>query len=389
MVSASSLTDFVDQNIEEIHSDIEYNNEDVRNIDLLDMSKEETYAKIALDFANSFVKHERLTVSEMIPIFDVDKFIVAYHVKMTLDGVDNGYVIVDSRLSGDFIAEFNLELYTPDLFSSMVDSISNETNTSSKDVQDNEKMMLESETSVYNVNVDDVIMGTDGSVSDSEEFVSELESEQMSKSPHSHSQYAMVEYPVGYGAKSLKYLGNFKSLEIDFVKHNTLKYACSVSAATILMDKLNIDPGVTTNAAKLKNTYNALWKYSKTTVTSVSPWKGKNITFGGTIDKNWQSGLAQFAKDKKKSVTTKYIESPTFSQMKLEIDNNHNFIYGYDITNSDGGHAIAVQGYYIGIKNNKQHNFIVFADGWNKASRYMNMTEQMKYVKWSRLVSVW
>ncbi|NKC68516.1 hypothetical protein [Vagococcus fluvialis] len=126
---ASSFTEFVetDVNQEVKFSDTEYDSKDVKDIKTLLVNEEESYAKIALDFSKGFVGHDKLVVSEMIPIYNVEKILVGYSVKMTLDGVDNGYVIVDSRLKGDYIAEFNLDLNTPDLFTGLVEASENET----------------------------------------------------------------------------------------------------------------------------------------------------------------------------------------------------------------------------------------------------------------------
>lgn len=391
---ASSFTEFVetDVNQEVKFSDTEYDSKDVKDVKTLLVNEEESYAKIALDFSKGFVGHDKLVVSEMIPIYDVEKILVGYSVKMTLDGVDNGYVIVDSRLKGDYIAEFNLDLNTPDLFTGLVEASSTETHVSVDEVSNDEKLIIESETNVYNINLNDVVVGTDGLVIDSEEFISEVKNEHLSAaaSPYDHAQYAMVDYPVSYTTQSYKYVGYFKSLDSGRPQKLLGKYGCSVSAATILMDKLNISPGATGDDATLKVTYNKLWDYSGTTTMSTGQNLGKTISYGGTYDSKWPDALKKYAKEKNKTINAKYVQSPTFSQMKSELDNNRNFIYGYDITkNNNNGHAIAVQGYYIGKKGNDTHQFIVFADGWNVSSRYMNMSTNAKYLNWSRMVVVW
>lgn len=383
-VKADSFTDFIDEDTAQRYSDKEVTEDDVKNIKILFTDEEETYAKIALDFAKSFLDTDGISVSEMIPIYNAHKEFVGYNCKITLNGIDNGYIIVDNRLTDDWIAEFNLDLNQSDPYTELVEKIGKE---SVDTIDDSEKIMIESETTVYNVNVDDTIISTAGDVKDSDEFMGEISIAK--SSPYGHSGDVLKEYPTTYQFVKFKSVGQFVDLTQRKVEEVSSSFACSVTAMTILAEKTGIAPKSTWDNATIKNTYNKLWKYSNTTVYNNAISYGKNVKYGETYDSKLIPAMKQLAKDNKKTINGYQKYNPSWKDMQGQLDSNRNFIFGYSATNGKSGHSVATQGYYIGKKGNSTHNFLIVANGWTVGAKYLNYSNDGKYLTQEVMTSFW
>lgn len=383
-VEADSFTDFIDEDTSQRYSNVEVYESDVKDVTTLFTNQEETYAKIALDFAKSFLIKDDVSVSEMIPIYNAHKEFIGYNCKISLSGIDYGYIIVDNRLTDDWIAEFNLEKNHSDPYTELVEEVGQE---SVDSIADKEKIMIESETTVYNVNVDDTIISTAGDIRDSEEFLNEIYGTK--SSPYTHSNNVLREYPTEYQFVKFRSVGQFVDLSQRKVEDVSNSFACSVTAMTILAEKTGIAPKSTWDNATMKTTYNKLWKYSDTTAYEYVNVGGRQIKHGETYDTKLIPAMKQLAKDNKKTINGTQKFNPSWNDMQTQIDNNRNFIFGYSATNGKSGHSVATQGYYVGKKGNSNHNFLIVANGWNAGAKYLNYSSDGKYLTQEVMTAFW
>lgn len=77
---------------------------------------DESLANLALNFAKEFKGTEDLVVSSIIPIYDTEEKIISYSVDFIKEGVTHGYVIIDLRMEGTYIAQFSIELGSKTLY---------------------------------------------------------------------------------------------------------------------------------------------------------------------------------------------------------------------------------------------------------------------------------
>ena len=77
---------------------------------------DESLANLALNFAKEFKGTEDLVVSSIIPIYDTEEKIISYSVDFIKEGVTHGYVIIDLRMEGTYIAQFSIELGSKSLY---------------------------------------------------------------------------------------------------------------------------------------------------------------------------------------------------------------------------------------------------------------------------------
>ena len=57
-----------------------------------------------------------MVVSSIIPIYDTEEKIISYSVDFIKEGVTHGYVIIDLRMEGTYIAQFSIELGSKSLY---------------------------------------------------------------------------------------------------------------------------------------------------------------------------------------------------------------------------------------------------------------------------------
>lgn len=201
---ANEFQDFIEVNSTLKYSDSVITEKNIENITSMHADKTITYAKIALDFAKSVKPDQEFAISEMIPIYGVEKEFIGYNCKIVSCGKTNGYVIVDSRLQGDYIAEFNLDENAQDLFSNMVEGASKVSETleeQANSISSADKIIIETGVSDYSINIDDTVIDSTGKIQDVNEFMTE-EVEQSSSavngSPYTHSGDILKDYPFDY-----------------------------------------------------------------------------------------------------------------------------------------------------------------------------------------------
>lgn len=88
-------------------SEVFYTEDNTAKIESTTKISQEVYARVALDFANGILPDKNLSVTAMTPVINSKNEIFAYDCKISENGIDHGYVIVDMSLEGDYISEFN------------------------------------------------------------------------------------------------------------------------------------------------------------------------------------------------------------------------------------------------------------------------------------------
>lgn len=375
---ASEFQEFLNEDTTEKYSNEIISEKDVKNSPLLNFENKEAYAKIALEFSNSTDVGKNFKISEMIPIYDGDKNFIGYDCRMQIDNKDHGYVIVDNRLKEDYISEFNLNENATSLFNNLVEVIDEETDVNTNNVSVEEKVIISNEATVYSVNIENVVASTATGIEDPESFIEELENQDASYSnqaSYGHSEDAMTSYPSNSGYSYVESFGIgafIPMLQGDAEAHSG-KFACSVTAMSIIAEKLGISRGATYDPKTINATYNKLWKDSGTTTYKTATKYGKTISYGSTYDNKLIPAMNSLARSKGKTVNSAQIQKPVFSQMKSYLRNNRNFIFGYSVVKGSG-HSVVVQGYHIGKKTTVNSNFLIIADGWTMGARYINFT---------------
>ncbi|WP_207696435.1 hypothetical protein DOK67_0001319 [Enterococcus sp. DIV0212c] len=375
-VEASEFQDFLNEDTTEKYSGEIISEKDVENVTSLNFENKEVYAKLALEFSNSMNVGKVFKISEMIPIYDGDKNFIGYDCRMQVDNKDHGYVIVDNRLKDDYISEFNLKENVTSLFNNLVEVIDKKSDVDTNNVSTEDKVIISNEATVYNVNIQDVVASSATGVEDSERFIEELENQEgySNGGSYGHSGDVMTSYPSnsGYSYVESYGVGAFIPMLQEDAEVHAGKFACSVTAMSIMAEKLGIARGATYDSRTINATYNKLWKDSGTSIYKTAKKNGKTISYGSTYDNKLIPAMNSLAKSKNKTVNSAQIYKPVFSQMKSYLRSNKNFIFGYNV-GQDIGHSVVVQGYHIGKKGTNS-NFLIIADGWTINARYINFT---------------
>lgn len=356
---------------------------------------DESLANLALNFAKEFKGTEDLVVSSIIPIYDTEEKIISYSVDFIKEGVTHGYVIIDLRMEGTYIAQFSIELGSKSLYDFLADK------SQMKVDNTEESYLIETFPTEYNLVVEDKdsVISTNGenfSLNEFEKYVeevqpvAEMEIEHFSRynsrsTKYDHASAVFSNYPSNLHLTSAHYLAMFNALSQSRSEKATGKYACAVHAlATISSSYRFFNSG---NDSELKVAYNSLWNYSGTTVSSTN----NGISYGGTQPDQIGPALVKYAKDKSVSLTYQRKVSPSFSDIQTKIAQSYPvaFTYFYYKPNgSIGGHTVFTQGALSGTMNGAQANFIVVADGWYENATYLNYSTIPKTLQ-SYEISSW
>lgn len=342
--------------------------------------KEDTISNLALELARSIKPGLNVTVSGVTKLFDKNESAIGYVVSYSLGERSYGYAVYDFRVPG-YLLEFSIDENVGDVIDKTIEiaeskNVEVDSNTENKEVK-----IIEVEPFKYSVAVnDDVTVTTDSEVlsTDTEivemenksedvtvinpEFVTDSELDELSSTSSKYDTHDKVMLrTVANGLTDMKFncwRQFIPSIESD-VERQTGIWACAVTAMDILAKGTSLE--LNTRVA-----YPKLWNYSKTTQYKVQ----NGIKYGSTANGNIGIGFTQFAKEKNRIITHQNISSPSFAQFKSAIDNKKPAILGYGITmnNARSGHAVAVEGYL----SSKQANYLVVADGWFEAAKYIN-----------------
>lgn len=356
---------------------------------------QEVYARIALDFATGILPEKNFSVTEMTPVVNSNNEIFAYDCKISENGIDHGYVIVDMSLEGDYISEFNLEINVPDFYEQMVQNIDKKTDIDivKDQIPESEQVIVETLPNEYSITVDDTAVTSSGKVMDINEFeeyqedVADAIGEDITtSSQYGHTGDVMQDYPSDYTFQANHHLSYFNAITQSQSEQAAGKYACAVTAMAIVADRYNL--GQSWVPSNLQTTYNSLWSKSSTSETSRKVQNGKTIIYGGTPVNKIGPALVSLGKDKNVNLKYKDATNPTFATIKNAIFNKHDVIFSYFISSTQG-HSVAVQGTWTGKKNNTNHDFLILADGWTTAARYINYTTKANTITNKSMTEIW
>ncbi|MGG5341432.1 hypothetical protein IGI58_002629 [Enterococcus sp. AZ020] len=376
-------------------SEVFYTEENTAKIETTTKITQEVYARVALDFANGILPDKNLSVTAMTPILNSENEILSYDCKLSENDVDYGYVIVDMSLDGDYISEFNLEKNVPDFYEQMIQNVDERTNenVNKDDIPESEQVLIETLPNEYSVVVEDTALTSSGKVMDADEL--EMYQEEVfdvigesitTASQYGHTGDVMQNYPSDYSFQANHMLPYFISMTQGQSESAAGKYACAVTAMTIVADRYGL--GQSWVPSNLKTTYNNLWSKSSTKETSRTVKNGKTIIYGGTPVNKIGPALVSLGKDKKVNLKYKDASNPSFTTIRNAISNKHDVIFSYFIS-STKGHSVSVQGTWTGKKNNKNHDFIILADGWGMSARYINYTTKSNTVINKSMTEIW
>ncbi|EOL46359.1 hypothetical protein [Enterococcus caccae] len=124
-----------------------------------------------MDFAESTLPEKNLSVNSITPIKNIEEEITGYDVGFECQNKEHGYVIIDLRLEGDYIAEFNLGEGVLDFYTQML----KRSNTVDS-IPENEQVIVETIPTEYNVVLEEEVINSNGKDMTVEEF-SEYEEE--------------------------------------------------------------------------------------------------------------------------------------------------------------------------------------------------------------------
>lgn len=155
------------------------------------------------------------------------------------------------------------------------------------------------------------------------------------------------------------------------------KYACAVQALTQIarMEKMC----AVNDKEDTINTYNTLWKYTKTQETDESKKDtNKKHIRGTTYLNNAAEGFVKFAQEKGyKNTTVKGMETnPSVSWLKDKLEYNRPILMGYgiNVNNERSGHAISILGYRRATKvsSGNTYDYLMVYNGWDATPAYLN-----------------
>lgn len=132
----------------------------------------------------------------------------------------------------------------------------------------------------------------------------------------------------------------------------------------------------------IKNTYNKLWSYTKTTETSESKKNTKKdkVIYGeGTIS-DLSNGFIKFAQEKGYTGTQdKGIQkNPSVAWIKDKLQYNRPIVmvYGINVNGSRSGHCISILGYMSAkkVSSGNTYNYLMVYNSWDSEVSYINYT---------------
>ncbi len=187
--------------------------------------------------------------------------------------------------------------------------------------------------------------------------------------------------PSKYQVKSeltlQKYKENSRMFSEKTIENWVGKYACAVQALTQIAcmekmcDRLEKEDTI--------NTYNKLWKYTKTQETADSKKDTtNNIIYGETSLENAAEGFVKFAQEKGyKNTEVKGIETdPSVSWLKNKLEFNRPILmsYGINVDNKRAGHEISILGYRRATKvsSGNTYDYLMVYNSWDVNPVYLN-----------------
>ena len=344
--------------------------------------KEETVSELTLKLAKDVKPDINTSISDVTKLYDKNNSAIGFIVSYKVGEKPYGYAVYDFRVPG-YLMEFSIDENVGDIIDKTVEmaesnGIEVETKVENKDVKVVEIEPLKYSVEVNNdvtITSENEVMTTDQEVAEMEEkskdivvtndeFVTDDELDELSSTSSKYDNHDKVLLrKIANGLTNLEFnmwRQFIPSIESQ-VESQTGIWGCAVSALDILAKGTNLEQNT-------KISYPKLWKYAGTTQYKVE----NGIKYGTTNNTKIGNGFTQFAKEKKKNITHQNISNPSFNQFKSAIDNKKPAILAYGIWNAKekarSGHAVAVEGYFA----SKQANYLVVADGWYAAAKYIN-----------------
>ncbi|MCA5014227.1 MULTISPECIES: hypothetical protein [unclassified Enterococcus] len=342
---------------------------------------EETVSNLALELAKVIKPEVKVTIADITKLYDKNESAIGFVVSYKSEETPYGYSVYDFRVPG-YLMECSIDENVGDIVDKTVEMAEAKGVDVNSNVENKDVKVIEVEPLKYSVEVNDTVTVTsdneiltteqeviemeesaeDVTVTNSE-FVTDSELNQLVSTSKYDSQDKVLLRETARGLTNIQFRSwrqFIPSIESE-VESQTGIWGCAVSAMDILAKGTNLEHNT-------KVAYPKLWKYAKTTQYKVQ----NGIKYGSTNNGNIGAGFVQFAKEKKKNISYQNISSPSFGQFKSAIDNKKPAIFAYGIikanTKERTGHAVAVEGYM----SSKQANYLVVADGWFAAAKYVN-----------------
>lgn len=380
-VSVAMLMNVVTIGVNPIFGNAVSNDAIQKDVEDLYEVTENKIKEMALEFASTMKPGLKFQVDNIVKLYTTDEEAIGYSVGFFVNGRQYGYAIYDFRISG-YLKEFSLEPDGADMVENIIEiaeenDLDVDTNISSSE----ETRLYELSPMQYSVQVNDSeVVTSSNEVMDESEFenakesmdestISEIDENYVSEDElgGSSSKYdtqdkvLLKNVPSAYQIKQFNSWRQFIPSEIDTVKSQMKKWACGVTAMDILAKGTGLEHDTT-------KTYQLLWDYSNTSV----DYTTNGISFGSTLYSKIGPAFQSFAKKHGKTISYTHGYSTTFAAFKRAIDAKQPAILGYGITSNFKrvGHFVAVEGY--ATTNNSNVNFLVVADGWYNAPKYIN-----------------
>lgn len=352
----------------------------------LDEIKTEELINYALNFAKEVDATLELETGDIIPIYDSTNKAVGYSIAYHVSGTPFGYINLNFTYE-DPVVEFVIQENARSMYSYLEEDVL----VYDSGCQVEKKLYHTTPFEYYVAGTDQnkqnfYFNSKDGKMT-SREFDSlkrggekayrSADEVTMDTKYDSHSDLYSDSYETGSTVvTAAKYTSKYSAQKSMLSQYNimttTSKYACAVVALTEIANQ----EGILKNSS-IKDTFEALWTATSTSVSSTGIFYGLTITCGSTTDSKLATGMKKYCKDRGKTgTTTKTKSNPAFSFFTDAVDNNYSATLSYRIYESNGkktGHSVNVVGYCTAKKSGTTSNYLIVADGWyDDAPKYMN-----------------
>ncbi len=282
---------------------------------------------------------------------------VGYVIDYTLNGVPNGYVIIDATCQNG-IAEFSFEQGATSPYKAAL--ASNKSLARAQALSDDEQYAVKIDGLVYGATSKSggPIFLNDGTAADIPVALSSTTGNSWIDATISTS-----DLYANYTISIFNFLPSFIGSSQSRITYLTGRYACQVSALCTCASLYGM-----CNMWDCADEYLEMWDRTGTTVL----YTENGIVFGSTPISSGASGFVEFCSARGKSISNRVNQNPTFAQYVLAVNAQQPSLLS--AWPSSGGHSTVVEG-YMSASNNATSSALevtVIADGWSDSARYIN-----------------
>lgn len=347
----------------------------------------ECVQNIALGWAKMVEPNIDLNLGSINKINIINSNDVEYTVSYFSGKLPYGYAVVIFQNNEAVIKEANLTPGQESIYTELVDTVIDVTDTSRSNL-DISNQLIEISPTQYALSAKNnrqkgkttKVYDIYGNIISSNDLVAE--STKYSKADSifiSSDSWTNSKYKVDKSSKIIlkKYTNRPKLFGEWDIENLTNKYCCVTQALLQIayMEKL-------TNGSdsSIKTTYNKLWNYCKISETKKSKKNTAKykIQYGEGTLSNANNGFVKLAKEKgySRTKTNSIKKNPSVSWIKDKLKHNRPILmfFGINVDGKRNGHAISILGYMKAkkVSSGKTWNYLMVYDSWSRSAYYLN-----------------